>query len=175
MRINLTKIAIPVLFIALVATSFLGGYAIRHYDLTPFLTNFFIGIKAYITGSNDYDHTVDNVIKFDSIFLKLKGEIGIVPVSREGSGGGLTTFGDAIVVLTHEGKVYAETSSDNISEIQIKPPDNGFNDYVRAAESEKYKNYNHYFIFFRYNDIMYFDSSIGHGFAISYTEFDKEK
>jgi hypothetical protein len=67
----------------------------------------------------------------------LKGEIGIVPVSREGSGGGLTTFSDDVVVLTHEGKVYAAISADNIRETQIKHPKNGFNDYIRAAESEK--------------------------------------
>lgn len=111
-------------------------------------------------------------VYLDSIFVRIKAETRIIPVQRPGTGGGLTSFGDAVVLLTHEGKIYALRSAEEILETQIQVPDNGYRDYEKAA-STKYKDYVHNFYGFRYNDILYFNSGVGQGFAISYTEFNK--
>ena len=45
--------------------------------------------------------------QFDSIFLRLVCEGRTVPTESDGSGGGLTSFGDAVLLLTHDGKIFS--------------------------------------------------------------------
>lgn len=110
----------------------------------------------------------------DSTLIRIKGESRNIPVQRGGSGGGLTSFGDAVLILTHEGYIYAARSARDISKTQIEVPDNGFRAYEKIAASERYSNYAHNFFGFRYNDILYFNSESDHGLAVSYTEFDQD-
>ena len=111
---------------------------------------------------------------FKSIFLRLNSDRSIVPVERSGAGGGLTTFGDAVLLLTHEGKIFSARSARDIKEMAIETPENGFSAYKRASASERYRNFTHRFDYFRYNDILYFRSESKHGLILSYTEFDED-
>ena len=75
--------------------------------------------------------------------MQLDRENGTVPVERKGGGGGLTSFGDAVLLLTHEGKIFAARSATRIDRTNIEAPENGFSAYVKVAESERYRDYQH--------------------------------
>lgn len=108
--------------------------------------------------------------ELDTIFVKLKMKRGKVLVSRKGNGGALTSFGDAVLLLTHEGKIFAARDHDRIKETAINVPDNGFAAYQKAA-SGRLKNLNHLLSAFRYNDILHYRVDGRQGLIISYTEF----
>ncbi|MDR8390231.1 PQQ-dependent sugar dehydrogenase [Aliifodinibius sp. S!AR15-10] len=111
---------------------------------------------------------------YDSIFLRLysnQTDLGD-RIRPGGNGGGLTTFGDAVLLLSWDGQVFSARSADEVSETNIITPDNGYSAYLRAAESEQFKDLNHEFGLHRYNDILFYESGNNRGLAISYTEFD---
>jgi cytochrome c2 len=111
----------------------------------------------------------------ESIFFPLTSRAVDVPVERSGAGGGLTSFGDAVVLLTHEGRFFAARSADKVSRLSIEAPENGYSDFVAASKLERYKDYWFIFDFFRYNAIMYFSANGKQGLAISYTEYHADK
>ncbi|QVL50322.1 MAG: PQQ-dependent sugar dehydrogenase [Thiocapsa sp.] len=110
----------------------------------------------------------------DSIFLRFRAEGVKIPVTRTGAGGGLTSFGTDVLLLTHEGRIFAATGPDAVRETQIEAPNNGFADYVVAAKEAPYQDYRHNFKTFRYNDISHYDTGSDHGLLLSYTDFDKD-
>ncbi|MDH3254814.1 MAG: PQQ-dependent sugar dehydrogenase [Acidobacteriota bacterium] len=112
--------------------------------------------------------------QFDSIFLRLVGEGSTVPTEPAGSGGGLTSLGDAVLLLTHEGKIFSARSARDIEGLAIETPDNGLAAYRRVAELERYQNFTFMFHWIRYNDILYYRSDSEHGLLLSYTEFNEE-
>lgn len=113
--------------------------------------------------------------RWGSTFLALEGSTTRVPVAREGAGGGLTSFGTSVLVLTHEGRIFFARSADGgVHELPLEPPDNGFMEYRRAAE-ERFADLTHDFPSFRYNDILHYRSGEHHGLAVSYTEFVDEE
>lgn len=111
---------------------------------------------------------------YDSILLRLYSEQANLndQMTRAGRGGGLTSFGDAMLLLTHDGQIFAVRSADDITKTNIAVPENGFTAYQRAAESDAFKDLTHNFSLYRYNDILYYNSDSNRGLAISYTEFD---
>ncbi|MBS9402276.1 PQQ-dependent sugar dehydrogenase [Halomonas sp. TRM85114] len=112
--------------------------------------------------------------EFQTTFLRLQGDGVRLPVERDGSGGGMTSFGDVVLVITHEGKIIAARSADDVDETRIEPPENGFEEYVKVSEMAEYEDYDHAPVFgrFRYNDLLFFETPDERGLAVSYTEFD---
>jgi cytochrome c2 len=99
-----------------------------------------------------------------------------VPVGREGNGGGMTSFGDAVLLVTHEGRIFSARSASDVRETAIKTPDSGFDDYVRVSEMAEYADYDHSDVFrrYRYNDLLFFETPTERKLAVSYTEFDSD-
>lgn len=104
-----------------------------------------------------------------SIFLPLQLQELPVPVVRDGAGGGLTSIGEDLLLLTHEGGIFLISGTDVIP-TQISPADNGFSEYAKAAEG-KYAHLTHRLHYFRYIDILYYESSATAGLLVSYTEW----
>src|SRR5262245_31175765 len=71
-----------------------------------------------------------------TVFLRLRLNTIQIPVSRPGDGGALTSVGEDLLVLTHEGTVFAVTGT-SARKTRITLPDNGFEAYKAAAASEK--------------------------------------
>ncbi len=111
----------------------------------------------------------------ESIFFPLASKTVDVPMERFGAGGGLTSFGDSAVLLTHEGRIFDVKSPDNIVRANIETPDSGYTDFVAASKTERYKDYWFIYPFFRYNAILYFSAEGKQGLAISYTEYHADK
>jgi cytochrome c2 len=110
--------------------------------------------------------------EMESIFLRLSAQGVRVPARREGSGGGLTSLGEEVLVLTHDGRIFSARPGGPVRETQIAAPENGFDAYQEAAASDRFRDMIHALHHFRYNDILHFSSGESQGLAISYTEFD---
>ena len=157
---------------AIAGASFVGGFAVGRPDVQAVDYPQKVVDKLLGWSSLRVRVTPDQYkTQYDSIFLLLGGEIGTVPVERSGTGGGLTSFGEAILLITHEGRFFAARSASDIRKLPIEAPSNGLAAYRKAAESERFKHLTHSFQKFRYNDILYFRSDVGHGLAVSYTEY----
>jgi len=83
----------------------------------------------------------------------------------------MTSFGDAVLLLTYEGTIFSARSADSIIKTRIETPDNGYSGYVETAKLSRYSGYVHHFDRLRYNDILHYESASQHGLAIAYTEF----
>ncbi|MBT5074260.1 MAG: hypothetical protein HOH18_00495 [Kordiimonadaceae bacterium] len=115
-----------------------------------------------------------NDLHFSSVFTPLQGKIVNIPLpERQGKGGGMTSWGSYLVVITHEGKIYFVDQDYTVTQSGIEAPFNGFDDYVAAAAKPPFDKLDHNFANFRYNDISYFKSNERQGFLVSYTKYDK--
>jgi aldose sugar dehydrogenase len=166
---------------------------VKQIFIAAFIVLIFI-VGNYV--SANYDGLCDRLIKYDfnhlrdryvhkhmpnhevkytttsigTTFIDLNVSSLKVPVKRKGDGGALTSFNDELLLITHEGNIFLVTEN-TIKKTKIAPPENGFEDYKKAARSEKYKNYIHHFHKFRFNDILYYKEGSEQGLVISYTEW----
>jgi len=95
-------------------------------------------------------------------------------------GGGLTSFGDAVLILPYRGEVIAASSPGTVRKTAITAPDNN-----RAAYQKTYRALSddpdfgtpapRGIDYLRYNDILHFDSPIWRGLIVSYTEYHPER
>jgi len=115
-------------------------------------------------------------LNISSIFTSLYGSVVYIPKpDRKGSGGAVTSWGQYIVVMTHEGKIYFVDQNLNHALSNIAAPFNGYEDYVEAATKPPFDEADYAFRRFRYNDIAQFVSHGRRGFLVSYTKYHKEK
>lgn len=110
-------------------------------------------------------------VRLESIFVPLMGDWVAVPTDRSGAGGGLTSFGPDVLVLTFEGRVFAASSPATLRETSIGVPDNGFGALAGAVRDQQYEGYEFDLSYVRYNDILHFRSDDLHGLAISFTDW----
>jgi cytochrome c2 len=112
---------------------------------------------------------------YESVLLTLETAAIPVPTQRPGGGGGLTSFGAEVLLLTHDGRLLSTTGS-AIEEIAAGIPDNGFEAHRRASESEAHGHMTFSLGNHRYNDVLFYESPQARGLAISYTEyFERER
>ncbi len=115
---------------------------------------------------------------YDSALIKLDASIAIVPTGRVGkgsflsrNGGGMTSFGDDVLLLPYNGKIYAASNPDTLRETNLVAPDNKREEYIEAADLPENQDLNFSRGYLRYNDISYFNNSASHGLIASYTEY----
>jgi cytochrome c2 len=155
---------------------FVAGFVARAKGLSP--AEFLERVESKLGGpfaEAPPEHEESKSKAFPTIFFPLEGKVGSVPVTREGAGGGVTSFGDAILLLTHEGKIFSARSADSIVETTIEVPDNGLSDFMAASKFERYRGYWFIFPYYRYNAILHYSTPEQHGIAISYTEYRADK
>lgn len=169
------KYILSVLLTGLFSLFIFGGYLIGLHQLPSH--GFFRRVELNVFGRffERISQPEDEVIgHYDSIFLRLYNKkVNITDrLTRDGRGGGMTSFGDDILLLTYNGQIFQTNSVNDIRDTKIITPDNGFTAYEHVSKTEPYNQYTHKFRLFRYNDIMYYDSEENRGLAISYSEFD---
>ncbi|MDH3224873.1 MAG: PQQ-dependent sugar dehydrogenase, partial [Gemmatimonadota bacterium] len=150
--------------------SFLVGFAVS--DQRVFPSGYLLLAKEFVKGTF-VPPRPDPRLRTRSVstgLVRLDLRVQEVPVDRPGEGGGLTSVGDELVVLTHEGGLF-RTRGESIERLTVEPPENHFEAYKAEADSGRYQDLRHEFLSFRYNDVLYYeDASTGH-LAISYTEW----
>jgi cytochrome c2 len=153
--------------------AFLAGYANRHAEKEPL--ELIRRLERLLPGRGRSRPVPPRHRRHaDSIFVRLQVEQGPVPVDRDGRGGGLTSFGDEVLLLTHEGRIFSASSWRDIEELEVETPDNGLAGYQRVSRTERYREFTHRPDWLRYNDILHYRTGTGQGLALSYTEFDEE-
>ena len=165
------------LFGAILAAVALGGYVVGAHRIFPYSQ-----IRGLEHQARGIYHTINpkeeptvREDRFESIFLRLKGQSAEIPVAREGDGGGLASFGEDVVLVTHEGGVFAARSASDIAKVDTELPENGFDAYMEFAASDAGKELIHYPGSFRYNAVIRYAAGDDTGLALSYTEYDPEK
>ena len=157
-------------FLLSVAVAFVGGFYTVHMKLPPYKI-----YRAVTKTAAQQGQSVDRVLS--TIFLNLdikKNVAHTIKTTRRGSGGGLTSFGDQVLVMNHQGHIY-HIMDESADRIAIEPADYHFDEYVEASETDKYKDMWHRFNYFRYNDILYLTSAESQHLAVSYTEWIPEE
>ena len=67
--------------------------------------------------------------QIETIFVALDQTAVPVPVNRSGNGGALVSFGNDLVVMTHEGRFF-DVTGDTALPLSIAPPDNGWDEML---------------------------------------------
>lgn len=115
-------------------------------------------------------------LQFMSIHVPLEARVIDVPQDEGGGmGGGLTSIGNHVVLLTYDGRTFAATPDGTLTKLDVAPPENGLDAYMKASKRPPYDSYTHNFLFVRYNDIAYFEGSAGAGLLVSYTKYHDAK
>ena len=170
-RVRIHRYPLIFFILGVIGLAYLLGYFTAEHKLFP--QRYLAKIDSIaVSVIKQYILNIKPVAKnsIATIFVNLKYDEIEVPVSRKGAGGGLTSFGDELLLITHEGRIFLATE-DEVEPTQIVAPTNGLDEYIAASRSEKYKNLEHKFIWFRYNDILYYSENDRHGLVVSYTEW----
>ncbi len=159
--------------LAVLAAVFVAGVLMAKRDLFP--SRVVVGIEkkigGVIAGFLPEQPTPDRNVA--STFLDLRLHTVKVPVDRQGAGGGLTSAGDSLLLLTHDGAIWSIDGT-TPQRTRIATPDNHFADYKAAAETGKFKHLKHAPEFFRYNHILHVEHESEEFLVVSYTEWRPE-
>lgn len=169
--VGLARVAV---FLAIIGVVALGGYVVGAHQVFPFrhINEVEVQAKALYRKFNPKEVPAVRDVRIETIFVPLEGRRTQVPVERPGAGGGMTSVGEDVVLLTHEGGLFAVRSAEQIDRLSITPPDHGFDAYLAATTSEKYSHMSHVPQDFRYNDVTYLEGPEGKALAVSYTDYD---
>ncbi len=164
--------ATPIIAVVALGAAFVVGLLAAHSELfANRVVDLQKSVRRHVTGFMPERPAPDRTVA--STFLRLRLHTIKVPVDRSGAGGGLTSAGDALLLLTHDGAIWSvqETTPQRT---RISAPDNHFAAYKAAAETGKYKHLKHALEFFRYNDILHYEDVAGRFLVVSYTEWRPE-
>ncbi len=162
------------LVLALIGAAALGGYLVAQHRFYPYdlvrayerkLTKQY-RIRVLGEDPNVEDFTTETTL------VALDGVRITIPVARDGAGGGMTTIGDSTLLMTHDGGFFAIRTPEDVVRVGITPPDNGFEEFLAATQSEKYRHLSHVPRDFRYNDVAFVDAAGERALFISYTDYD---
>lgn len=132
--------------------------------LTP--TQLIKKLHSKLVGARDKE-----LSEISSIFFPIALSYQDIPMQRNGNGGGLTSYKEKVLLLTHEGRFFSSTRKGAPELLSIEPPGNNIDAYEALAEDGEY------FIkasYLRYNDILYYEMEKESGLIVSYTEFNPE-
>lgn len=132
-------------------------------------------LRAVFLGVKKVDATRNEETRiYTSTFVSIGSERVSVPkADRSGYGGGLTEIGGNLVVQRHDGVLFLVDENRNVQQLEIEPPNNGYDDYFYEATEGRLKDLTHIFGFFRFNDILYIPDNDQSRLVISYTFYDK--
>ncbi|MFN7163466.1 MAG: PQQ-dependent sugar dehydrogenase [Hyphomonas sp.] len=92
------------------------------------------------------------------------------------SGGGLTSFGDDVLLLAYDGRIYAGSSPETVRQTAVSGPDNNRAAYIEyASRPELEDTYFFRLGYLRYNDLLHFSNAEGQGLIASYTEYHPDR
>lgn len=153
------------------AVAVFGAYLAGRYELIPFRALRALEVRLF---GSYWDRSLESA-RLTSIFVDLKAESALIPYDRLGTGGGLTSYGDDIVLVTYEGRIFTIRSSEEIVETSIEVPPYNFDAYEQVAKEDGNSHLEAFLAFFRYNDIATVSVRGRDALALSYTYFDPER
>lgn len=120
---------------------------------------------------------------YNSGLVRLNSEVAIVGTGRDHThynplsqnGGGLTSFGDDVLLLAYNRTLYAASHGGDVRETAIEVPDNNRAAYQALTEDEAWAEYDISPHYLRYNDILAYRAGDEQGLIASYTEFHPDE
>ena len=88
------------------------------------------------------------------------------------SGGGMTSFGDDLLLLAYDGRVYANQPGADVRVTEIRAPETHREVFGALEKDPAYAEYGFDPYYIRYNDITYYDDGTKRGLLASYTEYN---
>lgn len=133
---------------------------------------------ARITGVDTGQPRLESQV-FYSTLLGLDAAVGVVPTGRDprvhralsAMGGGLTSFGDDVLLLAYNGRIYAASSTADIRETAVVAPDNNRRAYQALKDDPSMDEYAFDPHYLRYNDLLFVDSAGERALIAAYTEY----
>lgn len=153
-----------------------GGYLLGvytgTYEIKPYgkLKGTIERVHKKLNGGKDANSGAPPVI--ETIFTDVLVEKHPIELEQPMTGGGLSSFGDAVLLVTHDGKIYDVTGGQ--TQFLFKGPDNGLQGYKDVAAREEYSTVEHRFDRLRFNDILFFEDQDQRGIALSYVDWNVE-
>lgn len=144
-------------------------------DVRDEVLEWFASVRGPVESESGEERAQAGSVQLASIFVPLLANWVALPTERKGAGGGVTSFGPDVLVLTFEGRIFAASSTTTLRETSIRPPANGFSALSRAVQSNEYEDYEFKLATVRYNDILHFRSGDLHGLAVSFTEWNADE
>jgi cytochrome c2 len=170
-----------VVLVAALFVGFVAGNLTSHVRRFPFgAVNragdaFAEAVRSAIKSRPDGGESAE-VFSVFSTFVPLEGRVVSIPSPAiAGEGGGLTSVGDNIIVLTHDGRLFAVGSDAGVSRLAIGLPTNGFEDFDALRADPRYAGYEIVPEKLRYNDVQYVDDTGRPALLLSFTRYDGEK
>lgn len=159
-----------------------GGYEVATRQLPG--NNFLARVDRKLADIFNLDRgTVEDTIATSLLYLQT--DIGRAggdnrdPTTGErlnGAGGGLTSFGEDVLVLPYDGRIRAARSGSEIRETRIQGPETNRAAYLRVADDPQYRGrYTFGRAIIRYNDLQYYNTGAEQGLLASYVEFHAEE
>ena len=116
---------------------------------------------------------------YNSALIRLVSEVGEVDFGRPDgqrnflayNGGGLTSFGDDVLLLAYDGNIYAASGPRDIRRTAIDVPDNNREAYIALADDPTFSDYQFHRGYLRYNDLIHVETPGGSALIASYTEY----
>lgn len=125
---------------------------------------------------------------YPSHLLTLRSEVVRVDFERGGStgvhnaahpmnynGGGVTSFGNDVLLLPFDGYIYAASSANDIRRTNVRAPDIGRDAFAALETDPAYADYDIAVARLRYNDIAFVETADARRLVASYIEFDGEE
>lgn len=120
---------------------------------------------------------------YNSALVRLASEVVLVDTGRDRTqhnplaenGGGLTSFGDDVLLLPYNGTLYAATGTGDLRATNVEVPDNNRAAYQALADDPDWEDYSFHRGYLRYNDIMAYQAPSGSGLIASYTEYHPDR
>jgi len=161
-----------ILLVSLVSGSLVLGFYSNKLKINPMYSLMFKVERKLGKLFGEQSLTEKLVKSIKTTFVELQGRVFEIPNNDYANGGALTEWGEDLVVMTYSGNIYFLDEITGLMKTKIVPPNNGLQDYMQIAKSEKYSKFLHKFDKFRFNDIQYINTNTVHGISISYTFFD---
>jgi cytochrome c2 len=111
-------------------------------------------------------------VNLQTAFFPIRQRSQKIPLGRDGAGGGLTSFGPDVLVLTHDGRIFAADGKSPPRQLAITPPDNHFAEYAALAGTPAAAGLHIDPVVLRYNDLLYYQAPAERGLVISYTDYN---
>jgi cytochrome c2 len=155
------------------ASGFLGYYAHKNAfePIFSFVERVEVKLRRELPGlRSDTELSVERV---ETTFVTLRGRVHVMPGRDFQGGGGLTVWGEDLVVMHMSGQVFwlERDDSSGLMRSYLELPDNGRQAYARLA-AESYPGRNPLLDRLRYHDIEFVDSGDRRGLLLSYTYVD---
>lgn len=162
--------------------AFFGGWLVREHEVFPhrLVDRVDTRVEVMLYGYFPADQLTSGDIVTHLITLDMQ----VMPINPNREryahplgeyGGGLTSFGEDVLLLPYDGRVYASKGPGDIRATEVLGPDMNRAAYQAAADDPAFAHLEFNKGYLRYGDLLFVDSPVFRGLIASYPEYHPER